>query len=213
MASSDGFSIDLENSDALLALSDLQRKQLPFAQRLALTRTAQAAQREIKKELPGRFTLRSNFVERGVKVQASTKRSPEAAVFWRAPGGPARRAFAEPLARQEEGGIKSPRKKFLAIPRKVKRGKGGRITKSNLPSNVLKRKRVFIGKTRTAKTLGIYERGAKARYPIKILYLLTPRAVVIDERFEFVATAELTARRVYKKEFGKAFAKALATAR
>ena len=109
--------------------------------------------------------------------------------------------------------MKKPRKKYLAIPRNVKRTKGGKISKRDLPAAALKKKRTFIGPTKTAGTKGIYQRVGKKRTPIKMLYFLTPRDTDIDERFEFVETAETMALKVYDKEFGKAFAKAIRTAR
>lgn len=199
--------IDLENSSALLALSDLSRKQLPFAQALALTRTAQAAQRKIKGGLPGRFNIRNNFVERGVRIKAATKRKTEAVVFWRAPGGASRRGFAEALARQETGGIKRPAKRTIALPRGVKRGAGGRITKSNQPGRLLERKNVYIADVRGGAA--IFRRVGRGRP--KLLYFLTRRPAKVEARFEFRETATSVARRVYPKEFGKAFARALAT--
>lgn len=200
--------IDLENSSALLGLSNLKRKQLPFAQALALTRTAQAAQRKIKAGLSDRFEIRNNFIERGVRIQAATKRRTQAAVFWRAPGGASRRGFADTLARQETGGIKRPRKKTIALPRGIKRGAGGRITKGNQPGRLLERKNVFIAEVRGGAA--ILRRVGKSGRP-KLLYFLTPRAARIKERFEFRETATRVASRVYRREFGKAFARALAT--
>ena len=209
----DGFSatIDLENSDALLALDNLRRRQLPFAQALALTKTAQAAQKAIRTSLPTRFEIRNNFLERGVRIQAATKRNQQSAVFWRAPGGVARRGFAQSLARQETGGSKRPMKKYLAIPREAnkRRGAGGRIPKRWQPAQVLKRKDTFVA--RAGSGLAIYRRRGKGRLPLETLYFLSSRQIKVPEAFGFVATARDAARKIYKTEFGRAFAKALAT--
>lgn len=201
--------IDLEVSNALLALSDLKRRQLPFATALALTRTAQAAQREIRAQLPSRFTIRNAYVERGVRIQAATKRRPQAVVFWRAPGGSARRSFAEALARQEEGGKKQPRARHLAIPRGVIRGAGGTITKAKRPEALLRQKRVYVTEVRGGA--GIFQRVGKSRP--RLLYFLTPRTARIEPRWAFKDTAQRVARRVYRREFGRAYARALATRR
>jgi len=202
--------IDLENSSALLALDDLRRQQLPFAQALALTRTAQAAQAEIKRELPSRFTLRNSFVERGVRVQAASKRTQEAAVFWRSPGGASRRGFAERLAIQETGGSVSPISKTIPIPRGVKRGAGGTIPKSRRPARLLDRPKVFIQDV-NGKGAVILQRVGRAAP--RLLYFLSQKTSRFRPRFEFKATAERVARREYRREFGRAFAKALATRR
>ena len=199
--------IDLETSSALNALSDLKRSQIPFATALALTRTAQYAQREIKAGLPERFTIRSPFIERGVRVQSATKVSQEAAVYWRGPTGS---RFAESLARHETGGLKRPANRYLAIPRGVKRGAGGKIPKSQRPASLLKRKRVYSQEVAGGKA--IFRRGAKGAAP-QLLYFLTPRTAKIAPEFHFRDTARDASRKVFKKEFGRAFAKAIATRR
>ncbi len=76
------FSIDVraDVKDATRDLSLLQRKHIPFATALALTRTAQAAQKEVRAEMPRvldrpkKFTLNSTF------VKPATKRRLEATV-------------------------------------------------------------------------------------------------------------------------------------
>lgn len=206
--------IDLEISSALQGLSDLKREQIPFALALALTRTAQHAQAEIKRDLPHRFEIRNAFVPRGVRIKTASKKDPEAAVYWQAPVA-ARREFAQSLARQETGGTKTPAKRWLAIPRpavEARRGKGGLIPKRWRPGQALKRRDVFVANTQTPGVVAIYRRKTKKRYPIEALYTLTDR-VRVRETFEFVPTARAAARQVFKKEFGQAFAKALATRR
>ncbi|MCB9725375.1 MAG: phage tail protein [Spirochaetaceae bacterium] len=201
--------IDLETSSALNALRRLQREQIPYATAVALTRTAQAAQKAIRAGLPNRFKIRNDFIERGVRIQPATKSRPEAAVYWRAPGGASRREFAYSLARQETGGVKRPKRRHLALPRGVKRTTGGRIPKSQRPAQALKRRNVFV--VDAGRGQAIMRR--VGRGTPRLLYYLHPGAARVSPRFRFVETAEDVARRVYPKEFGRAFAKALATAR
>lgn len=199
------FAIDLETSPALLALSDLKRSQLPFATAVALTKTAKAAQAEIRSQLPERFTIRSAFVERGVRIEAATKNRQQAAVFWRGPSGS---RFAESLARQETGGVKRPAKRFLALPRNVKRGASGAVPKSQRPAALLRQKRVFTQDVAGGKV--ILRRVSKDAPP-RLLFFLMERPAQIPPRFRFRETAANVARRTYRKEFGRAFAKAIAT--
>lgn len=205
--------IDLELSPTLRALDDLKRKQIPFATALALTRTAQHAQREIKRDLPRRFELRSPFVERGVRIEAATKAKLEAAVLWRGPQGS---KFGLSLARQETGGSKRPYSRaipggYLALPRDVKRDGRGIIPRSQRPGALLKRKRVYIQQD-AGRGAAIMQRGTKGAPPV-MLYYLEKRPARIKPRFHFRETAVAAARKVFKKEFGKAFAKAIASRR
>jgi hypothetical protein len=199
--------IDLEKSDALLGLRDFQRRQLPFAEALALTRTAQAAQKDIRDGLGERFTLRSAFIERNVRIEPASKRTLQSAVLWR---GPAGSRFGEALARQETGGTKRPRGRTLALPRDVKRGKSGAIPKAQRPRQILQRKNVFLT---AAQGGAVILRRVTKSGPLRLLFFLSDQPARIQARFEFRATAAATARRVFRKEFGRAFAKALATRR
>lgn len=199
--------IRLDVSPAVKALDDLKRKQIPIALAQALTRTAQAGQAEIRRDLPSRFTIRSPFIARNVRIEAARKSDPVAAVFWRGPQGS---RFGETLARHEVGGKKHPQRRYLAIPRGVKRGSGGKIPKSQRPGALLKRKRVFTQEVAGGKA--VFRRESKGRNPT-LLYFLTPRPANIVDRFEFKAQAERVARAVFRKEFGRAFAKAIRTAR
>ena len=197
--------IDLENSDALLALDDLRRRQLPFAQALALTRTAAKAQKKIRRDLPDRFTLRNKYVSTGVRMEKATKKRPEAAVFWR--GRKGRSKFGDQLALQATGGKKSPRGRTIALRRGAKRGKGGTTPLSQQPAALLKKKNVFIKDVRGGAGILQRVRGGRPR----LLYFLKRGAVNIPKRWEFRETVRDEAQRIYRKEFGRAFAKALAT--
>jgi len=199
--------LDLESSAALQGLDDLRRSQLPFATAVALTKTAQAGQARIRRELPDRFTIRNRFLERNVRIRAATKRRPEARVEWRPPAS--RSAFTSQLATQETGGTRRPRGRTLALPRGVKRGKGGTIGRAQRPARLLDRKNVFIADVRGGAA--IFRRVGRGRP--RLLYFLTRRPARIDARWEFRKTARDEARRVYPREFGRAFAKALATRR
>lgn len=199
------FAIDLETSPALQALSDLKRSQLPFATAVALTRTAQAAQRGVRSSLPDRFTIRSSFIERNVRIEAATKNRQRAAVLWR---GPASSKFGESLSRQETGGLKRPAKRYLALPRNVKRGASGAVPKSQRPAALLRQKRVFTQEVAGGKV--ILRRVGKDAPP-RLLFFLMERPAEVGARFGFKETAADVARRVYRKEFGRAFAKAIAT--
>lgn len=203
--------IDLEISSALQGLDDLRRRQIPYALALSLTRTAQAAQSEIRGSLPERFTIRSPFVERGVRIQAATKIRPEAVVYWRGPEGNSGRRFVESLARQEVGGAKRPQDRTLAIPLAVRRRGSGKISKAQRPGSLLKKPRVFI--QNVGSGAAIFQRMASRKAPLRMLYYLTRKPAHINPRFEFRSTARAVAQRVWRREFGMAFAQALATRR
>jgi hypothetical protein len=51
---------------AVAALSDLERRQVPYATARALTSVAYTARDEVRKELPGRFAIRRPWVARGI---------------------------------------------------------------------------------------------------------------------------------------------------
>ena len=56
---------------------------MPYATARALTSVAYAARDDVRKELPGRFTLRRPWVARGITVEPAKKSKPAARVFSR----------------------------------------------------------------------------------------------------------------------------------
>lgn len=207
------FAITLELSPAIQRLDALRLKQLPFATALALTRTAEAARAELRAELPKRFTLRNRFVEQGIRIEPATKRKQSAAVFWRAPGGAGRRAFADLLARQEVGGRTVPKGRYTALPRAVKRSGSGLIPRSQRPRALLQRKNVFVEKLGNRGAAIVQRVGRGRSATLRVLYRLTTKPSVYRPRWEFRATAERVARKTFRKEFGAAFARAIASGR
>jgi hypothetical protein len=55
-------------------------KQVRYASALALTRTAQDAQEQVRRQLPNRFIMRSQWVPKGIRIQRATKANLESTV-------------------------------------------------------------------------------------------------------------------------------------
>lgn len=112
-------SVDIASASA--AMKDLQEQQLPFTIARALTMTAQSAQMEVRKELPGIFKLRNDWTVQGIRITPATKQSLVAEVRT----DTANRATGAPdyLPRQDYGGEKVPLngRQHIAVPTKFLR--------------------------------------------------------------------------------------------
>lgn len=127
------FDVRSDLDKAIKALN-AQAKQVPFATALALTRTAADVQGEIRNEMPGNFTLRRDWVVKGIRIKPATKSTLTAEVF-------SRDAF---MAIQESGGIKRSinrrvfdYKGYLAIPLDARRSKRDIVAKQDWPANLI----------------------------------------------------------------------------
>jgi len=179
-------------------LNRVQRRQLPYAIAVALTKTAQDAQTSIQRAIPHIFNVTKKWWLKtqptGIKVKPATKVNPTATVYTDAP-------FAD---LQEEGGVKRPKGKVLAVPTakvpKSRRKAGGAAV-------MMKQKKTFATKT------GIYrKKGPKKARTVEKLFTFTKKAM-IRPRFGFKDIAEKVARRRFKAHFLKALERALRTAR
>ena len=106
-----------------------EKQQFAFATAKALTATAVQVQGELKRNMPGRFTLRRDWIVKGIRIRPATKGNLQAFVY-------SRDKF---MGRQETGGEKSPLRNYLAVPitgSSIKRTKTGLIAKSNKPKNI-----------------------------------------------------------------------------
>lgn len=108
-------SVSLNYKTALRGLSDVRKKQVPFAFAKALTDTAMASQRAIQVATPKLFRLHGDFIPKGVRVKPAKKSDilnfglAQAEVYT-AP------AISKFMSLQEPGGIKKPPNRSLAIP-------------------------------------------------------------------------------------------------
>lgn len=95
--------------DKLTATLDaLATDQLPYASAVAVTRTAWDAQKAIVAEMPSRFTLRRDWILKGVMVIPATKNNLRAVVYDR----------DKFMVKQETGGVQVNLngRKYLAVP-------------------------------------------------------------------------------------------------
>jgi hypothetical protein len=155
-------------------LGDAEKRQVPFALARALTMTARDAQVDYRGELPKRFTLRNSWTSRGIRITPATKANPEAVV-----------GSLEPyMARQEDGGTKTPKTAHRVAVPKVKPSRI--IPKSKRPRALLGKPGVF--EVTTGRYAGaIMQRDGRARTPVTILYWLR-RGVNVRPRAGFGAT-------------------------
>lgn len=193
-------SIAVDTKAVTAAVKGIRDDQIPFATALALTRTAQDVQAEIRRQLPQRFTIRNSWVSKGIVISKATKRQLYAIV----------RSRDDFMVLQETGGTKAPRGRHLAVPQGIRGSDREIVTRGKRPRAALRKKRTFVATIRGKE--GIWQRTTKKRNPIKMLYTLRP-TVPVKARFGFHDTAERTAQQRFEENFRTAFEQAVRTAR
>ncbi len=211
--------VDIETAGVDRFLLQLHRNQVPFATSLALNNTGKAVQSAQQEAIRRNFKIRREWVLQGVKIaRFSTKaRLVVTIVIEKA------RDF---MVKFEDGGIKRPRGKHLAIPNEVRRTKSDIVGRAQRPKSFGfqfhsrgPKATIYKGNRRTflmAKpdgSGGIFQRvGRRGSSRLKKLYSFTPDARIAP-MLHFHEIARRVVPLVFPEEFRKAFAKALATAR
>lgn len=178
-------------------LTDVQKKQVPYASSRALNDTAVDGQNAVVEKIPGIFKNRKKWWLKqqptGIKVKFSKKNSLMARVFTTA-------YFAEI---QEKGGVKTPKSSgklavpTAAVPRKYRTSRGAR-------DMLNERQNIF----RTPK--GVFKRTGKKG--IQVLWTFA-RSAVIKPRFGFYAIMEATVKGNFSKNFEQRLKQAIASAK
>lgn len=175
-------------------------RHVPFAAAVALTRVAKGARDTVVAGLPDRFVVRGKRAAQSFRYRPARKADwprTHSIVY----------TLAEAFALQERGGTKKPRGRNLGIP-----GAGTRptpsttITAAKRPKRVLTKKRTFLQTISGGTNAGadaILQRVGRARFPLKVLYILRPRAEV-RPALDFVETVQTYAQRHYEAEFTRA---------
>lgn len=180
-------------------LTDVQKKQVPYATALALTRTAQDVQAYIIERIQTIFNVTKKWWLKqqptGIKIKSATKRDLHSRIYTNA-------YFAD---LQEEGGIKRPQdNRVLAVPTdatpKSRRKSGGA--------------RIMMQQKKTFSTpAGIFRRKGRGKNSKVEKLFAYAKTATIRPRFGFKTMAKSVAARQFPKRFAESLSKALKTAK
>lgn len=184
-------------------LTAVQQRQIPFATSRALNAVAFAARRHIVDVTgPRDFDIRNRrFLGVALRVQLSTKRNLVARIY--------DRLGRDYLETQATGGMKNPRGNQLAVPAEE-------VASRRTGAGVLKRLKPRIAPRAFKRTVRgtemILQRAGRRRSPLRVLYVLSPKAA-IPKRFAFYEDARAIVLRSIGATFNDELTKALASAR
>lgn len=198
-------SADIDKAERLL--SDLARKQLPFATALSLNDTAADVRDEEEREMSGIFDRPTPFTLRAIAMRRANKSTLTATVSVK----PVQAGY---LKRQAKGGKRKPKGRALVIGVGARRNKYGNLPKAAL-GRVKARADVFIAGDRHAGTkhlpAGVYQRPRKAGGGLKLLMSFEETADY-SVRWRFQDLAARRARSVFADNFYRRLAEAIRTA-
>mgnify|MGYP000033997046 CR=1 FL=1 len=185
-------------------LDHVQRDQVPYAASRAINDVAVDAQDSVVKNLQSVFkNLKRWWLKQqptGIKVKFSNKKNLHSRVFTDV-------YFAQ---RQKDGGIKKTKSgknlavPLPAVPRKYR-------TSSGAKRMMRERSNVFKTTTKSGHEI-IARRKGKKRYPLQVLWILTPTAYV-PRRWHIYEVIEKVVKRRFSVHFKKRLDQALATAK
>ena len=182
-------------------LSDFARKQLPFATSLALNSTAEAVEREARRNLETRLEKPTPFTLRGLLILRSSKARLWADVLMKD-------AQAAYLKWQETGGDRPPKARAIPVPVHIVRNAFGNMARGAVKRAALGAD-VFSGRPGRAGP-GLYQRLKGGG--LRMLVAFEPVAKY-RPRLRFAKDAERTALATMPAAFEHAMRRALASAR
>ena len=206
-------------AELLPKIGALGQRQMPFSVARALTFTAREAMEAVQASMPGRFTLRRNWVVKGIRYRPASKNNLLSIVYTK----------DEFMARQETGGIKTGKpgggnfssanvpqisgKRIrtngigrVAVPtNNVLRGKQDIIKKSDLPSGHGDKAFVIGNDSNQQLLVRRFQKGKRAG--LKVLYVLKKQTYV-KPRFGMRDTVV----NIVKNRYGEIFEKSITDA-
>lgn len=173
-----------DNTKAVLKdLGNISKKQIPFATAAALTKTAQSAQKALKREAVKKIDKPTPFTLRGFRIKRATKRTLTAEVF-------IADIQSDYMTYAIEGGTRTPKKRAIIQPGAIKLNKYGNLPK-NAINRIMARRDTFSGSR--GGVPGIYQRTKRG---MKLLIAYVKEQTYEGGQFDFnkvvIKTTDLT---------------------
>lgn len=206
-----------------LFLTDVERRQMPYASARALSALAIDVQQAERARLRQVFTLRrEQWADRSIKItHFAKKKEPWARIAISPPGasGPSR---ADIFGKFETDREKRPfRGTHVAVPIEAKRNRRDIITRSNRPgqlhlrqvgNRIIGDKRTFLVTTSSGREFILQRYGRGKGSSTRALYMLVPRVAIVPD-LEYGITGERTFDRKWWQRMDEALEVAMRTAR
>lgn len=192
--------------DDLLGFVDEQAaKQAAFATSLALNNTAKGGVRDLQRRLPGSFTIRNRWTERGIVMQPSSKKDLVAKVG----------SIRSYMRLQAKGGDRRATKDAntkVGVPIGARPTRQSKTTLSKMPSRIIA-KGGWIGPLRYPKHPGVWKiKGGKKRKRQKLVLMYSMHSKVrVQKAWDFFRLLEREIGRSWEKNAKAALEKAMKT--
>lgn len=201
------FTIKADFDAAERMLSDIGRKQLPFATAMAINDTAESVKRVEELGIGRAFDRPTRYTQRALYLRRASKTRLAAQVG-------VKRVQAGYLRLQVSGGVRRPMGAALVVPVKARRNAYG-----NLPKGALARLKakpdIFVTTKRGRATShlppGVYQRKGRKGSGLKMLISFEPSASYAA-RWQFHDLAMRRARGVFRDHFVRRLRLAIETA-
>lgn len=199
------FSVKIDTRKFNQHLTDVARKQVPFAAAFGLTKTAKDARAAVDREMNAAMTVRTSFVKRGLTITSARRTDG----IHRMQSMIGHRAWYMAQQMGKRSINRKPRSaKFEYIPRGVRRTKKGKIASNYRIKNVFKMRGTYMTEEKDGRA-GVFK--VIAGRP-RLLYSAI-RQQTIEPKMDLMDVAEKTAAKRMARNFIEGMRRGIKTAR
>ncbi|AKO96820.1 hypothetical protein MALG_01644 [Marinovum algicola DG 898] len=203
------FTIEADFHAAERLLSDLGRRQLPFAAAMTLNDVAADVKEDEARGIEETFDRPAPFTKRGLYLRRASKSRLAAQVGVK----PVQSGY---LGVQAKGGVRRPKGRALVVPVKMRRNKYGNMAKGAVKRAAAKRD-VFVASRSSGRSRhlppGLYQRSRGKRGGSPKMLVAFEASASYRKRWDFQGRAQKKASAVAQAHFSRRLAEAIRTAK
>lgn len=199
--------LTLDAEELLGFIDEKVESQMAFATSLALNLTGKDAVSDMQRRLPGSFTIRNRFTERGIVMQPSSKKDLVAKV------GSIRSYMRLQALGGDRRGTKSSTR-LVGVPHAARPSRSAKTTLAKMPSRIVA-KGGWIGALRYPMSPGVWKiKGGKKRKRQKMVLMYSMHSKVrVQKVWDFARQVERVLQRRFETHAKAALERALKTAK